>query len=260
MRVEDEGELTPRAAEPHERGPENEPEGGSPANSLVASGRPVRMIELTRRRAIRTAGAAGLTALAGCADGGDDPATTEPQAENTDPTMTEDPDTETETGTGEFETERHQVGRALTGPSWDREETPGFCTLVEERSDADELLDDADEATRSFVEATDFDSSVILYVESVGPNGCYDEIEVSDLGVDDEGLLTGNAAAVDTSAPDVACQQVITYPAVMLRITADPRPRRATLRVFDGWGRSAPVSAGDEGTQNGLGSVDSMDR
>lgn len=229
------------------------------------------MVDSTRRNLIYTIGVAGLTALTGCVErpsnAGPLGGTGTPEGTNNDTgleeTMTEDtdpdPEDETTDTAREFETDRHQVGRALSGPAWDGEETTGFCTLLQDAEGSQELVRDADDATQSFINETDFETAVVLYVESVGPNGCYDEIEVSELDIGDDGVLTGKAAAVDTSDRMTACQDVITYPAVLVRVRTDARIRSASLRVFDGWGQSSVVSSGD-GKTRGLRRGDGFER
>lgn len=213
------------------------------------------MVDSTRRTTIYTIGVAGLTALTGCVErpGNAGPlgGTGMPEGANNDTeredTMTKNTDSGDEmTDTArEFETDYHQVGRALSGPTWTREETSGFCTLLQAQGEGQELVRDADDATQSFINETDFETAVVLYVESVGPNGCYDEIEVSELDIGDDGVLTGKATAVDTSESGVACQDVITYSAAMLRIQTDARIRSASMLIFDGWGQSSVVSSGE---------------
>ncbi|QKY20191.1 hypothetical protein B4589_007285 [Halolamina sp. CBA1230] len=205
------------------------------------------MVELTRRRVLRAVGIAGVAALAGCTDGTGDRMATDSATRTATPnaTMTDDPDTETdeEQRLTDVETTIHQTARALDR-SWEREQRPGICALFRSAAAAEALVEDADEETRSFVDDTEFESSVLVYVESVGPTGCYDEIEFSELGLDDDAVLRGNAAAVDTSDRMTACQDVITYAGALVRVEAEVRS--AELRVFDGWGRSALVSSRSE--------------
>lgn len=166
--------------------------------------------------------------------------------------MTDDSDTD-ENRLTDVETTIHQVGRGLDR-SWDRKQRPGICVVFRAADEAEAFVEDADEATQSFVDETDFASSVLLYVESVGPNSCYDEIEFAELGLDSEALLRGRAAAVDTSERTTACRDVITYPAALVRVDADVRS--AALHVTDGWGQSAIVRSRDDGTAASLYEVD----
>ena len=141
------------------------------------------MVQISRRSALSGVGTlAGLTALAGCVDDGSDRST----ADETDAD-------ETDAGTdyppaAVSDVTVHQVGRALSGPAWRRDERPGFCTLIEARDDAAWLLRDADAETTAFVDETDFDAAVVLYVESVGPNTCYGRVAVEDVSIAEDRL------------------------------------------------------------------------
>lgn len=217
------------------------------------------MVELTRREAVRATGIAAVAALAGCTDETGGRMTTESPAgsESTpEETATEETDTmtdDTDERLTDVETTIHQLGRGLDR-SWDRERRPGICALFRDAGEAEAFVEDADEERQSFVTETDFEASTLLYVESVGPTGCYDEIEFSELGVDDDAVLRGNAAARDTSDQMTACQQVITYPGALVRVEADVR--RAQLRVFDGWGQSALVRSDGDGAAGGIWRVE----
>lgn len=145
----------------------------------------------------------------------------------------------------------HQVGHALSGRRLDRETAPAHCALLREPADCEALLDRADDATLSFVEDCDFETAVLLYVESIGPHSGYDAIEFASVDVAD-GELTAAAAAVDTAAPGALHRDVETYPAAFLRASDDPRPRRATVAVVDGWGNRSVVHAGHDGDSSGL--------
>lgn len=219
------------------------------------------------RRAVLAAAAAGLGALAGCVEqaaDGDTPARSSPSPrQTTDRTMPgpgrdtdddagDDPGRAdgTEDGTTidvEAATESHQVGRALSGPAWDRETTVGACRLLRGADEQPALFEDADEATRSFLAATDFDRAVVLYLESVGPTSCHDELAVTALRLDtDRAALVGEAAVRDTSEPMVACRDVITYPATLVRVPVDAPVREAALRVTDGMGRTGVVRSRED--------------
>lgn len=217
------------------------------------------MVELTRRDAVRALGVVALAGLAGCADDGGErmPAgggaatdgTDEPTAEPED-TMTDDPSTDRDELT-EVSATVHQIGRGLSEQSWDRDQRPGICAVFRSASEAEGLVENADEATREFVSSTPFDSSVLVYVESVGPTSCYDEVAISDLGLDSDDVLRGRAAAVDTSEGTTACQDVVTHPAAFVRV--DTEIRSAALSVTDGWGQTAMVRSRDAETASSLG-------
>lgn len=145
----------------------------------------------------------------------------------------------------------HQASRARSDRRWDRAETAGHCVLAHARDDCETLLERTEEATRSFVAATDFDAAVLLYVESVGPTSGYDAIEFGDVRIED-GVLGVAATAVDAAPPTAPRRDVETYPAAFLRVTADPRPRRATAAIVDGWGNRSVVHVGHDGPSHAL--------
>jgi len=193
------------------------------------------MIDITRRLALRGVAAGGVCAFAGCGggddgdggggdggggDGGGDGGARSPVA-----------------------TVR-QVESPLSGPAWDRGSRRGFCTRIAAAEDANWLLDDASEETREFVSETDFERAVVVYVESVGPTTCHDELSFDDVAIED-GTLTASARVEDTSAANEACGQAITYPAAMVRAESDPRPESVRLRVTDGWGETGTVRDAD---------------
>lgn len=182
------------------------------------------MTRLTRRTALYGLGSGGLAALAGCAR-------------------------EAGPGTGDGddgapETEVHQVGGALSGPAWNREERRGFCALFAEESDAAWLLRDAPAEARAFAEETDFEASALAYVESVGPTTCHSGIAFADVAVED-GTLVASAAVRGPGDDDVACGQAITFSGAFLRVTADARPDAIRVSVTDGWGETSEVTGGD---------------
>ncbi|WP_066411662.1 hypothetical protein [Halorubrum aethiopicum] len=191
------------------------------------------MRRISRRstlRGIAAAGAAGIAGFGGClgdpgtgADGGSDP----------------DP-----------ETAVHQVGGALSGPAWRRTERPGFVTLFDERDAVEWLLRDAPPETVGFVDDTDFEESVLAYVESVGRNTCERLVEFADVAVDDDTLTaTAEATAGDDAEGDVGCGQAITYAGAFLRVTADPLPASIRVEVTDGWGTSTELT-GEDGVRD----------
>jgi hypothetical protein len=220
------------------------------------------MSQLTRRAALYGV-AGGVAALAGCteagvpADGsGTDGGGTDGDGNGTDGSDGADGDgtdgTDGDGGDGadsddeEVTTVVRQVGAALSGPAWDRTERRGFCTLITEEGEASWLLDDAPEAVRAFVEETDFAASVLVYVESVGPDTCHDEItfDSTGMGVED-GTFVADATVRGPGSDDVACGDAITYSAALIRVTSDPLPDAARLSVTDGWGETGTVRDGE---------------
>lgn len=136
-----------------------------------------------------------------------------------------------------IETSVHHLDRGLTHPSW-TDDDPGTCIRIDDPTTAKTLVDDADTDTKTFVTDTDFDDSILLYVESTGPSSNYDEITVHDIGITD-GRVTVSAAVEDTSTEELTfANDVITHPAALLRITADPRPESVSVTIVDGWDRT----------------------
>ncbi len=196
------------------------------------------MTRLTRRTALCGIGtAAATTMLAGCVEEGDpDPGSGD-----------EADDDGTSGGSAGTDTETHQIGRALSGPAWRRGDRVGACVLITEPSDAGWVFAEADDETEAFLEDTDFEESVLVYVESVGPTTCDSLIEFEGIDVDD-GTLLGSATVAGTADDDeaVACGEAITYSGALLRVTSDPVPTALRLTVTDGWDESTELT-GEEG-------------
>jgi len=210
------------------------------------------MVQISRRSTLSGVGTlAGVTALAGCVDDGSDGSTDgeETDGDETDGDETDatgsDTDADTDDGSSVVtDVAVHQVGRALSGPAWRRDERPGFYTLIEARNDAAWLLRDADAETSAFVEETDFDAAVLLYVESVGPNTCYGRVAVEDVSIADD-RLTASATAVETGEEGAICGQAITYVGAFCRIAVASAPSTTRVTITDGFGTTATLSAAD---------------
>ncbi|KKF39191.1 hypothetical protein FK85_30485 [Halorubrum saccharovorum] len=203
------------------------------------------MTELTRRTAIYGLGAGSVTALAGCSDGADPGAGDGGDGTNGGTgNGTGDGGDGSDEGSGVTDTAVQQTGGALSGPAWDPESRRGFCVLVTEEDETRWLFDDAPAEVREFVEATDFSSSVLAYVESVGPTTCHDRIEFADVGVE-EGTLVASATVENTADDNEACGEAITFSGALLRVTADPLPDSLRLSVTDGWGETGEVRGED---------------
>ncbi|ELZ46431.1 hypothetical protein C463_04444 [Halorubrum californiense DSM 19288] len=206
------------------------------------------MTDLTRRTALYGVATGSVAALAGCTeaggpapgddgtDGGDGSGDgTDGGGDGTDGDAGGDADPETDV---------HQVGAALSGPAWSRTERRGFCALLTDEDDAAWLLGDAPAETAAFVEATDFAASALVYVESVGPTTCHDEVAFDGVAVEN-GTLVADAAVLGAQDEGVACGQAITYPAALLRVTSDPLPDAVRLSVTDGWDETGTVRDDD---------------
>ncbi|WP_049983287.1 hypothetical protein [Halorubrum sp. BV1] len=193
------------------------------------------MIDITRRLALRGVAAGGVCAFAGCGggDGGDGSDGNDGgSGGGTDGSDRSDAQPPIETV--------RQVETPLSGPAWDRRSRRGFCTRIAAEADAGWLLADASEETREFISETDFERAVVVYVESVGPTTCHDELSFADVDVED-GVVSASVRVEDTSAANEGCGQAITYPAAMVRVESDPRPESVQLQVTDGWGETGTV-------------------
>ena len=211
------------------------------------------MTRLTRRTALHGVAAGTAAALAGCTETGDPtPGGNGTDGSDGDGNGTgggddgdgDGNDGNDSDGDDAVTTAVQQVGAALSGPAWNRDDRRGFCALLTEEGDGGSLFDDAPEAVRAFVEETEFSESVLCYVESVGPTTCHDEIAFENVAVED-GTLVADATVPGAEGDDVACGQAITYPAALLRVTSDPLPDAARLSVTDGWGETGTVRDGD---------------
>jgi hypothetical protein len=143
----------------------------------------------------------------------------------------------------------HQLGDAFTEPQWATAGQPtasvGVVARFERRDELRWLVDDrgsTPEAVTAFVDDTDFSSATILYVQSAGPNGCYRELAVDEVAVDDD-ALTATVSAVDTSEEGTICTQAITYPSAFVRVTGDDLPAATRVTLTNGWGTTAELNA-----------------
>jgi hypothetical protein len=141
-----------------------------------------------------------------------------------------------------------QLGDSFSEPRWATATMPtdsvGVVVRFESRDELRWLVDDREstpEAVVDFLDATDFDSAVILYLQSVGPNGCY-ELAVEDVTIDDD-AITATASAVDTSEEGIICTQAITYPSAFARVTGEDLPAATRVTLTNGWGTTAEVDA-----------------
>jgi len=209
------------------------------------------MRRLTRRRTLAGLGASGAFALAACldapADGADDANDTGNDHEDTDDEDGDgdgEGDEDDDSSEPSLTTEIHHASAWSTGIGWDREDRPGVCLLIDEPRDVSWLLEDVDRETETFVEETDFDASVLLYVESIGPNACHDRLEFGEFAREDDAIV-GEATVLDTAESDEVCSTVLTYPRAFVRVTADPLPGRARMTLTDGRGERATVDSAD---------------
>ena len=171
----------------------------------------------------------GTPLLAGCAG-----APTDPDDDTADQAATEYP--------------VRQLGDSFTEPQWATARQPtesaGVVARFERRDELRWLVDreSTPEEVTSFVDETDFSSATLLYLQSVGPTGCYRELAVDDVAVDDD-AITATASAVDTSEEGTLCTQAITYPSAFVRVTGDDLPPATRVTLTNGWGTTAEIDA-----------------
>ena len=142
-----------------------------------------------------------------------------------------------------------QLGDSFSDPQWATGAMPtdavGVVARFEHRGELHWLVDDREETPEEvteFVDATDFDSAIILYVQSVGPNGCYSEIAVEDVTIDEDAISV-TASAVDTSEEGMVCTEAITYPSAFVRVTGDDLPAATRVTLTNGSGVTAEIDA-----------------
>lgn len=214
-------------------------------------------MEQSRRRALQLAAGSLGALLAGCV-GNSPSARTETRTDDRTDTGTDDPtdtpagtDTSTDRGTATelIDSETVPFPTGPSEPDWAGDEPVGDVTLAATKQRAEtilrpfELPEEKRHSVNEILRATDFDTSLLALVETVGPNSCYSTVDVSELALEN-GSLVGDATAVDTSDGETACAEVVTYSAVLVQATFDGAPpEEATVAITDGWGESADVTA-----------------
>jgi len=218
---------------------------------------------MNRRRFVAASGIALSTAVTGCLGGpnddsagnGDDRTTNDPTTADgnggdrttSDGRTTTDERTprETPTLTG-TESVRFGLGSEPTG--WDPESSVGKVFVLDSSSRASTALPLSDlpaehaDTVREFLAETDFERSVVLFVESAGPTGCHDELAVEEVRLA-SGELRAAASVVDNSDGAI-CTQAVTHPSTLVRATVDGRPpTSAIVSITDGWGDRESVTA-----------------
>lgn len=135
-----------------------------------------------------------------------------------------------------------QYSTALAAPDWrEHNDRAGHLDVFASAAAAEVLLESdrlADErrgGVESFIAATDFEETVLLYIASVGPNTCYNRIEVRELERIDA-TLAGEMAAADTSEPGGGCGGAVTHPSALVRPEVTDRAERVEITIIDGWG------------------------
>lgn len=208
---------------------------------------------MNRRRFLATTGIALSVSGAGCLGSTNN--------DSEDPQDTDDPTTQQKQGSdGGTSNEDTTPTRALTTTEtlpfaasneptgWDSETSSGRVVVIDSEARARAALpitavpDDHQQAVTDFVSDTDFTESVLVFVESAGPNSCYSELAIEDVSLS-EGGLSGTARAVDASENEM-CAEVVTFPSALLRASVDGDvPTTATVTVTDGWDESEEITA-----------------
>ena len=222
-------------------------------------------MNVDRRTALRLAGLGLGTAVAGCVDTGGDGDGTATETPDGTPTGTPG-DSPTETPGDDATVAGHASTRfALrsTVPEWYErgDDGPvGHAIVVDAESRQDDLLElydlpeERDAEVREFLADVDYETDRVVLVESVGPNGCHDEVAVGDDVRVEDGRLRTAAAVVDNSDAGADCTEALVYPSALLRVTFDGEPvDEVAADVTDGWDETETVtaSAGDPLTSSG---------
>lgn len=182
------------------------------------------------RRSYLAALGAGATALAGCAAVPTGSETSDAPRSALTPTVC-------------------QLGDSFTKPRWVESSPPtesaGIVARFERRDQLRWLVDAREttpESVTAFVDDTDFESASILYLQSVGPTGCYRKLGVENVTATDT-AITATASAADTSDTGAICTQAITYPSAFVRVTGDRLPPATRVTLTNGWGTTAEIDA-----------------
>lgn len=190
---------------------------------------------MRRRTALRLAGLGAVGSLAGCSTDGNPGG----NGDGDDPEIADTETIQLTTRDGRPRWHRHesdQTGHVVVMHSEAR--TAGALNQYT-REMAQDRADELDE----FMESVDYDTDRLLLVESMGPTGCYDRVEVENAGVED-GVLGADATAADASEDDGECAEEVTYPSSLTRVVFEDRPLdEASIAVTDGWGETAAVEA-----------------
>jgi hypothetical protein len=187
-----------------------------------------------RRTAIRLAGLGAGAALAGCLGSGGDG----------DETPTPTPDG---AGIADLETVPLAVRNAA---QWNEAEQVGNVVVADSRDRARNVLarydppEERREEIQAFLDDVEYDTDRVVLVESVGPNGCHDALEVDDVRLEG-GKLRAAAAVQDATEERQGCTDAIVYPSTLLRVRFDgEQVDEVTVDVTDGWGETDAVNAG----------------
>ncbi|MFP9191170.1 hypothetical protein ACLI4Q_05830 [Natrialbaceae archaeon A-CW1-1] len=205
----------------------------------------------TRRRLLRYGALAGGLSLAGCLDGemGDDGGSPGGGSDDDDDDGNDDG---TDDPNGTIETvDTIQYTTRTDRPDWDADAI-GSCALADSEDRLAHVTpihavseERLEETVGPFVRETDFETQLLLFVESTGPNICHDRLEIDDVSLEGE-VLTATATVVDTSDPEEGCGEAELSPSALARVTfADDAewPTQAAVTITDGWGETDTVEA-----------------
>lgn len=191
------------------------------------------MTALNRRHLLQVAGGGLVLALAGCSDQNE-------QATDADGNAADIVDTTT-----------IKFATRASRPDWFSEAGAdvGEVVVMDSRERAEAVLwpnEGVPEQRRmdisDFLDETDFQTEVVVFVESVGKNLCYNEIAIEDGGLDGDAISV-TATVRDTSERDAACGPALIFPSVLVRVSFVEEPvTEAAIDVVDSWGNEATVS------------------
>ena len=200
------------------------------------------MRPVPRRTALHLVGAGAIATAAGCLSD-----------------LESDDNGSVGNGSDDLEIDVKNVGITTTPPLWTADDDrTGFVTVYESGSDGPWFVnergdeEDGENDLAEWFAETDFDESVVLYVETAAPNACYGDVAVDDVDVATRSLarregetdaIVATATAVDVSDEEEDCPQVVSYPAAYVRVTGDDLPSDALLTITDGWGNDGDVDS-----------------
>lgn len=136
----------------------------------------------------------------------------------------------------------------IAAPQWSQEnhdasghvELYGSEAAAFDALDFSEVDDERRDAVEAFVENTEFDTAVLLYVVSEGPDTGYDEIRIERLAVSGDAIV-GTAVA---TAREPGGGNAHVYPSALLRVTVDGDvPEKARITVVNGWGAEDEIES-----------------
>ncbi|WP_254523291.1 hypothetical protein [Natrinema caseinilyticum] len=145
----------------------------------------------------------------------------------------------------------------------ERSESPDVALLLDQ-TDGDHWLAEREpqpDAVTEFIDATDFEASVIVALEAGAPNPCYglviDELDIDDgdANTEDDDALSIDAAVRGTSDESRACTQQIVTVGRLVRATFESEPlTRVSASVVDQNGQEHGIGIASESASASDGS------